>query len=416
MKSRHLLGLALLLAAAVPALAQNVLIKNATVYTVSSRGTLKNADVLVRGGSIAAVGSNLAAGDAEQIDAKGKPLTPGLFGGLSGIGIEEVDDESQSVDSAFNSHAPASDQQWRPELDLSLAFNPRSSRIPVARVEGITWAMLAPGEGDSIIGGEGMAVTLDGRFEAALHASRSLYVFMGSDGARRSGGSRAAQYLLLEQAIRESKAQGASAPNSLLHPAGREALARYLMGGRVIFQVDRASDILQTLAFARRNGIKPVIWGGSEAWLVGKELAQAQVPVIINPLDDLPESFDRIGATLENAARLQRAGVRIVFSGNDSSQIRLVRQLAGNAVAHGLPWDAALAAITANAASVFGLPNRGKIEVGQVADLVLWSADPLEITSLPEVVLIDGKKMPMRSRQTELRDRYWPHVQANQAR
>jgi hypothetical protein len=259
-------------------------------------------------------------------------------------------------------------------------------------------------------------VTLDGRFDAAIHTSRSLYVFMGSEGAHRSGGTRAAQYLLLEQAIRESKAPGGSAPNSLLHPAGREVLARYLMGGRVIFQVDRAADILQTLAFARRNGMKAVIWGGNEAWLVGKELAQAQVPVILNPLDDLPENFDRIGATLENAARLQRAGVRIVFSGNDSSQIRLVRQLAGNAVAHGLPWDAALAAITANAAAVFGLPNRGHIEVGQVADLVLWSGDPLEITNLPDAVWIDGKKMPMRSRQTELRDRYWPHVQANQAR
>ena len=193
-------------------------------------------------------------------------------------------------------------------------------------------------------------------------------------------------------------------------------MARYLSGGRVVFQVDRASDILAVVSFARRNGMKAVIAGGSEAWVVAQELAQAEVPVILDPLKDLPGDFDHLGASLGNAARLQRAGVRIAFSNGDSHNARLTRQLAGNAVAHGLPWDSALAAITANPAEIFGLgATRGHIAVGQVADLVLWSADPLEVTTLADRVWIAGRPVELRSRQTELRDRYLEKVKAHQA-
>jgi imidazolonepropionase-like amidohydrolase len=223
--------------------------------------------------------------------------------------------------------------------------------------------------------------------------------------------------MLLEQAIRETRSKTPVAQGALLHAAGREALTRYLMGGRVVFQVDRAADILGVVAFADRNGIKPVILGGDEAWLVAQALAKAEVPVILNPLDDLPVDFDHLGSTLENAARLQRAGVRIAFSSGDTAQARLVRQLAGNAVAHGLPWEAALAAITSTPADIFGLgATHGRIAVGQAADLVLWSGDPLEVSTLADKVWIAGRPVEMKSRQTELRDRYVEKVKAHQAR
>jgi imidazolonepropionase-like amidohydrolase len=171
------------------------------------------------------------------------------------------------------------------------------------------------------------------------------------------------------------------------------------------------------VSFAERAGIKPVILGGDEAWLVAKDLAKANVPVILNPLNDLPIDFDRLASTLENAARLQRAGVRIAFSSGDTPQARLVRQLAGNAVAHGLPWEAALAAITSTPAEIFGVgATHGHIAVGQSADLVLWSGDPLELSTLAEQVWIAGRPMEMKSRQTELRDRYVEKVKAHQAR
>jgi imidazolonepropionase-like amidohydrolase len=421
-KSHHILVLAaaaLLAQSAIAqsAIAQEFLIRGATVHTASGKGTLKNTDVLVRGGVIVAVGGDAGAANATVIDAKGRALTPGLFGGLNAVGIEEVAGESETVDSTLNQKSPQWDQQWRPELDVTLAFNPRSIVIPVTRIEGVTWTVLAPSAADSIIGGQGSAVILDGRYDAALPGSRSLFVQMGSAGARAAGGTRAAEYMLLDQAMREARAQGPVAQGALLHPAGREALNRYLAGGRVVFQVDRASDIHEVVAFAERSGIKPVILGGDEAWLVAKDLAKANVPVILNPLDDLPNDFDRLGASLENAARLQRAGVRIAFSSGDTPQSRLVRQLAGNAVAHGLPWDAALAAITSVPADIFGVgATHGRIAVGQSADLVLWSGDPLEVSTVADQVWIAGRSIEMKSRQTELRDRYVEKVKAHQAR
>jgi hypothetical protein len=398
------------------AAAQDFVIRGATVHTASAKGTLKNTDVVVRGGLIVAIGSDTGSG-ATVIDAKGKELTPGLFGGVTDIGLEEIAAEAQTVDSSLNLKSPEWDQQWRPELDVTLAYNPRSFVVPITRIEGVTWTVLVPSAAGSIIGGQGSAVVLDGRYDAALSGSRSLFVQMGAAGARVAGGTRAAEYMLLEQAIHEARAPGPIGQGALLHAAGREALTRYLTGGRVVFQVDRAADILGVVTFAERNGMKPVILGGAEAWLVAKELAKANVPVILNPLDDLPLDFDRLASTLENAARLQRAGVRIAFSSGDTPQARLVRQLAGNAVAHGLPWESALAAITSTPADIFGLgATHGRIAVGRSADLVLWSGDPLEVTTLADQVWIGGRPVEMKSRQTELRDRYVEKVKAHQAR
>jgi Amidohydrolase family len=417
MKSLSLVVLAASVIGAQCATAQEFIIRGATVHTASAKGTLKNTDVLVRGGVIVAIGAETAAPNATVIDGKGKELTPGLFGGLTGIGIEEIEGESATVDATLNQKSPPWEQQWRPELDVTVAFNPRSFVVPITRVEGVTWTVLAPNAGDTIIGGQGSAVTLDGRYDAALPGSRSLFVQMGSAGASVAGGTRAAEYMLLEQAIHEARNQNPIAQGALLHAAGREALNRYLMGGRVVFQVDRASDIREVVSFAERAGIKPVILGGDEAWLVAKDLAKANVAVILDPLNDLPLDFDRLASSLENAARLQRAGVRIAFSSGDTPQARLVRQLAGNAVAHGLPWESALEAITSTPADIFGVgATHGRIAVGQVADLVLWSGDPLELSTLAEQVWIAGRPIEMKSRQTELRDRYVEKVKAHQAR
>ncbi len=400
-----------LLSCATFANAQTVLIRGATIHTVTDQGTLTNADVLVRDGKIAAVGTDLDAPDgATTVDAKGRALTPGLFGGLSAIGIEEVSLEPSTADAGIILNAPAFEMQWRPEFDVTSAFNARSVLVPVTRIEGLTWTVLAPAsaEGGTFLAGQGAAVTLDGRYDAVLSGSRSLFINLGGDANAMSAGSRAGQWMLLEQAIRETRAPNAQGEHTLLHPAGREALARYLAGGRVVFDVSRAADIRRAVAFAKRNGMKPVIAGGAEAWVVADELAREKVPVLLDALENLPYNFDGIGARLDNATLLHRAGVRIAFTQfNESHNARKVRQLAGNAVAHGLPKDAALAALTAQPAEIFGLASeRGRIARGQVADLVLWSGDPLEVTSAADQVWIAGRAVDMRSRQTELRDRY----------
>lgn len=390
--------------------AQDLLIRNAKVHTVTERGTLERADVLVRNGRVTAVGAGLAAAGANVIDADGRPLTPGLFGGITALGVLEVSLEPATVDNA----APHGDGKLappepRPEFDVTLSFNPDSAVIGVNRVEGVTHAVIAPGavSGAAVIAGQGAVARLDGRADAIMPASRTLFANL------KAGVSRASQFMLLEQAVGEAKPTPPmrDADFRLLTPAGREVLARYLAGGRIAFSVDRATDIRQVLVFARKHGARPVIVGGAQAWQVAGTLAQAQVPVILDPLVDLPDSFDRIGATLENAARLHAAGVRIAFTNlNDGTHnARKVRQAAGVAVAHGLPFDAALAALTANPAEIFGLGTEyGRIAPGYVADLVLWSGDPLEVTTVAEQVWIDGRAQSMRSRQTELRDRYLP--------
>jgi hypothetical protein len=430
MKLRHLVRLQRLVALSLAALllqapaSADVLIRGARVHTVTERGTLERADVLVRGGRITAIGTGLTApAGVTVVDANGRALTPGIFGGLTTIGLQEVQIEPTTNDGNLADTMPLHEMQLRPEFDPTPQFNPRSVTVPVARVGGVTWTVLNPGRpsgsSGSFVTGQGSAVTLDGRFDAALAGSRSLFVDVGSDAMGVAGGSRAAQFMLLDQAVREVRAPESATENKLLHPAGREALRRYLSGGRVVFEADRAVDIRQALAFAQANGMKPIISGGAEAWVVANELARARVPVVLDPLVNLPSNFDKVGARLDNAALLNRAGVRIAFTVEEDPTQRAyrIRQLAGNAAANGLPRDVALAAITATPADLFGLGGtRGRIAQGQVADLVLWSGDPLEVTSLADQVWIAGNPIEMTSRQIELRDRYLERLRQGQAR
>jgi hypothetical protein len=415
--SRLGLGLALLVLP-VLAPAEELLIRDARVHTAGPAGTVAGADVLVRDGRIVDVGRGLSApGGATVVEAQGRPLTPGLFGGVTQVGLEEVNLEASTYDAELELTAPAWQHMWRPEFDVTPAFNARSAVLPVMRVEGVTWGVIAPLASNTVVIGQGSAVTLDGRFDAALDGSRTLFVNFGSDAHDASGGSRAAQYMLFDQAIREVREPGSSGSAALLLPEGRATLKRYLAGGRVVFHVHRASDIHRVLGYAKSQGMKPVIAGGAEAWLVARELADAGVPVILDPLENLPADFDRLGARLENAKILHAAGVPIAFSQTDSFHLRKNRQLAGNAVAHGLPWEAGLAAVTSGPAQIFGLgDSRGRIEAGQVADLVLWSGDPLEVTTVAEQVWIAGRAVENRSRQTELLDRYLERVRAGNAK
>jgi hypothetical protein len=408
----------LTLALAVPAAAQELLIRNASVHTQTTAGTLQASDVRIRDGRIVEIGKGLASvAGGQVVEAEGQPLTPGLFGGLSALGLEEISLEPSTVDS---SHTPGSGDhpgaiQPRPEFDVAPAFNPESAVIGVNRVEGITFTLLAPNAlpGGSIFAGIGSVARLHGGADAIAPASRTLLIDLGADSVALAGNSRAAQYMLLEQAVREARPDKGMRDGdfSLLTASGRDVLAEFLGGGLIAFRVDRAADIRQVLAFCTRHGCRPLIVGGVEAWKVASEIAAAKAAVVLDPLQNLPASFDRLGASMENAARLHAAGVRIAFtnSNDGTHNARKLRQSAGNAVAHGLPWDAALGALTNSPADIFGLgDSQGRIAVGYQADLVLWSGDPLEVTSQARQVWIGGAAQPTRSRQTELRDRYHP--------
>ena len=405
LRIRLALGACLLLPA-LGAHAQDVLIRNATVHTVATRGTLQNADVLVRSGRIAAVGTALAApAGTPVVEANGRPLTPALFGGITYIGIEEVSGEASTVDHTLK----IGEQVLRPEFDVTLAYNPASILVPVTRMEGIGFTALGAHTGGGFIAGQGGVVRLDGSADPI--GPRALHVRLGSAAAELTGQSRAAQWMLLQQIVDEARGRiSADSPHALLTPAGRRTVAGYLAGqGCIVVEVERASDIRQLLRWAAREKVRIAIAGGSEAWKLAPELAQAKVPVFVDALGNLPASFDQLGATLENAARLQRAGVAVSFaqSGDASHNARKVRQLAGNAVAHGLPWADGLAGLTRVPAQALGVDDQlGSIEPGKLADLVLWEGDPLDVAHYAEQVWLGGRAMPMRSRQTELRDRY----------
>ena len=394
------------LSAATAAAAQDLLVRNATVHTAGPQGTLEGADVLVQGGVIRAVGHGLAPpAGVPVVEAQGRPLTPALFGGITGIGLEEVSGEAPTVDTAVS----LEEQPVRPEFDVTLAYNPASVLVPVARMEGLGFTLLAADTGGTFVAGQGGVVRLDGSADPI--GPRALFVRLGAGAADLSGKSRAAQWMLLDQMVAEARGRvPADSPHALLTPAGRAALARYLAGqGRIVVRVDRAADIRQLLRWAGRENVRVAIAGGAEAWQLAQQIAQARVPVFVDALADLPGNFDQIGATLRNAAMLHAAGVEVSFAqaGDASHNARKVRQLAGNAVANGLPWEAALAGLTRVPAQALGVGDRlGTIAPGQAADLVLWTGDPLDVIHTAQQVWLSGRAMPMRSRQTELRDRY----------
>jgi len=383
--------------------AQTIFIDDATLYSMGTPPLIQNADILLRNGRVVELGRGLSApADATLIEAFGRPVTPVFFAGITALGLEEISLEDSTVDKALHL------EKIRPEFDVTMAYNPFSASVPVTRIEGYGWTLLSAARIGSIVGGLGRAVSLDGGFDSFL-SDPVLFVGLGTATADISGHSRAAQFMLLNQAMAEAHSEMHWSTDALLTAEGRKVLAGFTTAGTVVFDVDRASDIMQVMAFSARFGLRPVISGGAEAWIVAGQLAEEGIPVVLDPLQNLPRNFDQLGARLDNAAILHEAGVTIAFTGsNDRPQnARKLRQAAGVAVANGLPYEVALAGLTINPVTIFGLKEKyGMVSADSPANLVIWSGDPLEVTSIAETVILGGKKIPMVSRQTLLRDRY----------
>ncbi len=396
-------------------------ITGGTVYTLGAAGKIEHGTVLIKDGRIAAVGADVAIpADAERIDATGKVVTPGIFDPESQFGIVEVGAVKETRD------ASAGDSRFSAAFDVANAINPRSVLIPVNRIAGVTRAMVSPMDGDKhIIAGRGAIIDL-GSTEGFIHRDpAAMFATLGESGAALAGGSRAAAMLALREALQDARdyADNASAyaknqrRGYALTRLDLQALGPVLDGKQpLVVEVNRASDIEAAMRLAHDFKLKLIISGGAEAWMVADELAAAHVPVLLNPLEDLPAHFETLGSTLENAARLQKAGVLIAFATGDTHNARNVTQAAGNAVANGLPWLEALKALMLNPARIYGMDkDLGTLEQGKAADVVVWSADPLELSTSAEQVFIAGRKIPMVSRQTMLRDRYMQAMHEKQA-
>jgi len=400
--------------------AQTTAITGARVHTVGPDGTLENATIIIQGGRITAVGTGIPIpADAERIDASGKIITPGLFTPIGQLGLTEV-----SAVAGTNDAVQRGDQ-FAAAFDVADAYNPRSTLIPVNRIDGITRAAITPlaasvdeeGNSSRVLSGLGSIVHLGDAPEYFIKRGAVVVASLGEAGSSVAGGSRAAAVMVLRAALSDANdyRQNRSAYERgdwreySVSAADLDTL-QSVLNRRIpmLFNVNRASDISVILGIAAEFNIRAIIAGGAEAWMVADELAAADVAVILNGLNNLPGDFDHINARLDSATTLVNAGVTVAFgAGARTHNARNLTQSAGIAVANGLEWDAALQTITLAPAQMYGVDALvGSIEAGKEADLVIWADDPLELTNYPEQVYIQGIAISMQSRQTMLRDRY----------
>jgi len=413
-------------------MAQDVAITGGRVLTGTS--VIENGTVVVRNGRIVSVGTGAAPAGLRTIDARGQVVTPGFVAVDSGLGGSEVGSVRGSNDLSNNANTLSA------AFDLSYGLDPWSFTLPVARLGGVTRAVVTPqhaGSGgghshdDSDFAGAGhggfqspglfagqAAVIKLGGADILVKPRVAMVAPFGEAGKGVAGGARGAEFVLFKETLAEVRLYArnkaaydrAALRDLSLSRADLEALIPVANGSMpLIVSVNRAADIQQVLRLAREEGVKIILDGAAEGWLVAEEIAAAKVPVLLHPITNLPGNFEMRAARMQNAAALNAAGVVIAIKGNEGSthRARDIRYNAGNAVSHGLPFAAAIQAITVNPARIFGFDGQfGELKPGAAGDVVVWSGDPLEPLSQPSAVFIDGVEQPLQARNLLLRDRY----------
>ena len=390
-----------------------VAITNARIHPVSG-AVIERGTIVIRGGRVAAVGANVAApAGATVIDAAGKTVTPGLIDSAVQIGLVEIPLAGQGT-----ADESTTDTRVSAAFNVIDSFNGNSAVIPVTRVEGVTRALVTPGGTGNVFTGQAAVIDMSGDQVPAsvTRGPAAMVALLGESGAGVAGGSRSTAILRIREMLQDAQDY---AVNRLAFNTGQrrdyvrsrldlEALQPVLKGQiPLAIQANRASDLLAAIRLGSEFKIRLVLIGASEGWMVAEPLAAANVPVVVKPLTNIP-TFESLGATLENAARLSRAGVVVTIASFDTQNSRNIRQEAANAIANGMDRAAALEAVTLAPARVWGVADRvGSIEVGKDADLVIWStADPFELTGGAERVFIKGREVPRETRQRALLERY----------
>jgi len=401
------------------AAAQTVAITNARVYPVSGP-MIERGTVVIRDGKIAAVGANVQVPrGAKVIDGTGKVVTPGLLDSNSQIGLVEIGAYPNTNDMRTG------DDRITAAFDPADGLNPRSTVIPVTRIEGITRAVVAPSAAGSIIAGKGLLIDLapGSAMDMVEKDPVAMFAVLGEAGSAREGGARGAASLRLREILEDARDYAANTTafqrnqryDYSLSRLDLEALAPVVQGTLPLaVQANRASDIRIAIRLSHEYHFKLILLGAAEGWTVADGIAKAGVPVVIDPMTDIPD-FAEMAATLRNAGRMSRAGVDVIFASFTAHNARNLKQEAGNAVANGMPFDAALRAVTLAPARLWGIDDRyGSLEAGKDADVVVWDGDPFDVLTNVEHVFIKGAEIPITSRQLELAKRYmeksggWP--------
>ena len=392
------------------AYAQNVAIVNAKAWTLTADTPIDNATIVITDGKITSVSAASAApAGMRVIDAGGKTVTPGLMHPATRLGLIEVSSANETVDHAAKAGAPGAG------FDVQYAVNPNSALIDLARADGVTRALSYPSSSNTPpFAGSASLLHLFDHGDVVEQARMAVFVTITNRSANSTVGSRAAQWQLLRAALETAKS-----PPSTPGPRTADAIALESVIQRKVplaITTNRESDLRQAIKLAQDYGVRVVIIGGAEAWRVADQLAFAKIAVVVDPMSNLPASFDELGSRLDNAALLRKAGVSVAMSldGVQSYNAGLsIREGAGLAVANGLSYPDGLRSIISAPAEIWGIADRfGTLAPGRDADIVIWGGDPLEPSSAPTTVLVQGREVSLTTRQTELRDRYMPAVRS----
>ena len=396
--------------------AQTIAIVGGKVYPVSAP-PIDNGTVLIRDGRIVAVGASVVVpAGAQRIDATGKIVTPGFVNGASRVGLEEIN----SVPATRESVARGRDRvaaAFRPWEGL----NPRSVLIEQTRDAGITTIVAMPSGG--LISGQAgvLRLTSGGVSDMFLRGPVGMVANLGpaygpNFTPRAETLTRLREILEDTRVYRTRRADYERAQTRQLAVSrlDMEALVPVLEGRvPLIVAVDRSSDIETAMRIAREYGIRLIVMGGAEGWMLADRLAAAKIPVLTGAMNNIPTQFATLGQRQENAGLLAKAGVPVTLIGNaeggsgDAFTARNVRYEAGNAVAYGMEYDAALRAVTLTPAEIFGVADQvGSLAAGKRADVVIWSGDPFEFSSRAEHVFVNGVQSTTRTREDLLESRY----------
>ena len=394
-----------------PMLAQTIAITNGEVHPVSGP-VIRGGTVLIEDGIITGVGRNVSVpAGARVIDATGKVVTPGLFDSSTRLGITEIGSYQGTSDgSSGNARMSAA-------FNVTEGINPNSTLIPVARVEGITRAIVAPGGGASLIHGSGALINLGGdRLGNMLQKDRvAMYASLGERGSGYEGGARPLALLRLREIFTDVRDymenkeafRSRNRRDFSLSRLDLDALIPIVSGERaLVIQVNRASDILRALELGKEFDLNLVLSGVGEGWMVAGDIAGAGVPVMTGAASNLP-SMEVLGATYENVSRMAEMGVTVILASFDAHNVRNLKVEAGFAVSYGLPHEEGLRAVTLTPAEVWGVADQiGSLEPGKLGDVVVWSGDPFELLTSVEHVFINGEEISYWTRQKALFEKY----------